>query len=108
MDRYQQAALDFVNRLRVALGKPELTELPKGNEGSAMSCPLAVALGPGVGACHDFVDFYDAEAFNKLTEAGIDVRQIRSEATYRVRTDSWEVREFVSHFDNGEYPELIA
>jgi hypothetical protein len=112
MDSIQKATLDFVNGLREALGLPTLAAMPAGSTYSAYSCPVATALSSSetgtAGACQDFVDFHDTTAFNKLTEAGVDIRHVyQGEDTYRVLAPP-AVRAFVDAFDRGEYPELIA
>lgn len=80
----------WVNWHRERMGLP-WTSLPKGNLRDPEACPVARAFAPRGGKGHVWVD--------------------SSKVIHRRPFKTWRtpphVREFLLHFDDGEYPELI-
>lgn len=79
-------ALEWANALRTEWGHPALTELPKGHVGNAMNCVIARALPTSV-SVRGHLMFGD-----KRPSIAVPMN----------------VKEFITAFDKGYYPELVA
>lgn len=102
------AVLDKVNAARVAAGAAPLQSLPKGQTGSAQSCPLARAFrdvfpNARVGGSLSSVPRNRAHAV--AAAMGGRVSSINGDADVELPS---ELSRFVSDFDNRHHPELIA
>lgn len=90
-----QLTLAFVNRLRAQQGRKPLQRMPKGQPGSRISCPIAVAL-----------------RFNRMqssvTESYIDfpLRNGPSKTVGPMRIPQY-VKDFIGEYDRRNIPELI-
>lgn len=103
-----EGVLGLVNSARAAMGKAPLESLPPGRRGSSADCVLARSLGMSFG--------------NRSAWAVQGPRRQRREAAL-VLARAWEVhagvlnrrsvqlpetlRDFVSGFDAGDFPELV-
>lgn len=103
-----EGVLGLVNSARAAMGKEPLQALPRGRRGSSSDCVLARSLGMSFG--------------NRSAWAVDGPRRERREAALML-AGAWQVhagvvnrrsvqlpeslREFVSGFDAGQFPELI-
>jgi hypothetical protein len=92
--RQYLAALLFANVARKKLGRKPVKRLRKGDQVSGHSCPIAKTIGGNI-----FV--------TDLPDRGAEVTY-RFENEMIAATDSKLVRDFISNFDAGEVPELIA
>jgi len=84
----KRKTLAYVNRSRKEQGKPKLRYIPKGNPGYFQSCPIANAI--------------DGEAYEDLI-----VYNRNGGRVVKNRVPMY-ITAFVTMFDNGEYPELVA
>lgn len=86
----------FVNKFRQELGGAPLDRLPKGEPKHSHACPIAVAL----------ADM--ATEPNELVSAGLATVTISGDKLRARAYYPQAVRDFVSLFDHGEYPELVS
>jgi hypothetical protein len=83
-DYAYEAALRFANRVRKEEGLKPLKRLPKGWRHDSRACPLAEATGYEAGTSELIVGLCEFRRYPR------------------------DVRRFVSKFDKGKYPELVA
>jgi len=106
-DNLLQKALDLVNEARYELGKELLQRLPVGVPGKPAACPLACALGEWATVLEDRV-LTPANLTGTLLSAwqtrAVFDKYLRSPAVILPAA----LRQFVTLFDRGEIPELVA
>lgn len=90
--------LDWVNAQREALDAPTLAELPRGRPCASQRCVIARALST------DAYMAYAAPNRAKLYDASTPLNP----SLLRTILFPEPIMEFISDFDNGEYPELVA
>lgn len=90
VERWQEAALKFVNQCRAIAGKKPRKRLPKGFKGQGDRCPIARGIGIDDGHVGlSFATFRDKNGVRH------EVKVPRLAAS------------FIRHFDRGELPHLI-
>lgn len=103
-----EQVLGLVNSARAALGEEPLESLPRGRRGSSSDCVLARSLGMSFGNRSAWAMTGPLRrrrlAAAALAEAW-DVRPGR--LNRRAVALPGELREFVTRFDAGDYPELV-
>jgi hypothetical protein len=106
-DRLLRKTLDLVNEARYELGKELLRRLPMGVPGKPAACPLACALGEWATVLEDRV-LTPANLTGTLLSAwqtrAVFDKYLRSPAVILPAA----LRQFVTLFDRGEIPELVA
>lgn len=97
-----QRVLNYVNRVRVALGKKPLQKLPKGKRQSFVSCPLSNSFGREIIRVGEgWISF---RSVDKAFEIGIKLRKTAfTDGTIALPE---YVSKFIDYFDKGMYPEL--
>lgn len=101
MDKYEKAALDFVNRRRAKAGKPTLAQLDRGIPSNKRSCPIAISLDTG-----DAIS-YRVSNFGMVSNSGMVEIYTRLEPIIPQVIKAPLVYEFLKRFDSFKYPHLI-
>lgn len=103
----QRAALTYINKIRVFLGKKPLTKLKKGYRGTTNTCPLVRSLGNDFGITDIALIVPNVKLYEKLKKLlkNPKIDFLTSPRTYYYLLPK-RVKKFVDDFDTGKYPEL--
>lgn len=97
--------LNMVNKLRAAMGKKPLKNLPKGDLNESDSCPLARALGCSISDDVMVMSINKATQMNKVLKRGV-VPFLDDPKNVQIETPKTFVN-FIYEFDEEQFPKLI-
>lgn len=117
----RKVLLRQINRLRVAVNNEPINEIPKGEIGGSLSCPIAIALKNGieprvnsglVSLSYSPKPEEDElkKIVHRLKAAGFRAVEVRYGVfTTDVRLKPTQMMlNFIDRFDNGEFQDLVA
>jgi hypothetical protein len=98
----KRMVLTWANMIRVENGMPTLAELPQGNRVRSASCPVALALS---GHANGLI--FEGSIGGKIGTIFVKPFAIGRRSYIKLQIPDY-VAEFVSDFDDRQYPELEA